>query len=653
MRTRLILSVLLLLFIGMPIHAYDFMKDGIYYNIDGDEATVTYKVYGEDTYHGDIVIPFKVTYNGKSYRVTKIGWHAFYYPNYLSSLTIPSSIEYIDSKAFERERYTHFDIHISDLETWFNIDYSGWSFYDEGRLILNGKEIKDLIIPSGLTTINGYALSCCESFVSVVFPNSVKTIGSGAFWRCSNLSTIVLSNSITSIGQNAFSGCTNLTKIISEIEKPFDLSDSPFDDYTYQTAELIVPRGTRRAYIFAEGWKNFANIKEASDESGDEDLATPEQKMEYFFDTDPGYGKANRMKVSIGDNELTLNIDELSVGAHIMYVRSQDSKGRWSPTVSRSLYVQPYQGFWRLEYFFDENDPGQGKAIQLPRPKFTVGELLASLSTKGLLLGTHMLNLRGQRQDGSWSDIVSQSFLVVEHIGPTLPDVSGNLEYFFDKDPGYGLGLSVSVPSGESRIALNISELNAGTHILYMRSRDDDGRWSTTVSHPLYVCRNLDIIALEYYFDTSDPGEGLAQQVTIPRKHGGQISFSADINGLKSGLHQLNVRAKDRQGVWALVCSEPFTINNKTGIAEVKTDFAFEVKAYGGFCTITQREDCQRDDCQIEIADLSGRVVSSTLWKKSVSQIQLPLSGISQVYIIKISDKKDGRYFIRRIIMSE
>ena len=321
--------------------------------------------------------------------------------------------------------------------------------------------------------------------------------------------------------------------------------------------------------------------------------------------------------------------------------------------MSRSLYVQPYQGFWRLEYFFDENDPGQGKAIQLPRPKFTVGELLASLSTKGLLLGTHMLNLRGQRQDGSWSDIVSQSFLVVEHIGPTLPDVSGNLEYFFDKDPGYGLGLSVSVPSGESRIALNISELNAGTHILYMRSRDDDGRWSTTVSHPLYVCRNLDIIALEYYFDTSDPGEGLAQQVTIPRKHGGQISFSADINGLKSGLHQLNVRAKDRQGVWALVCSEPFTINNKTGIAEVKTDFAFEVKAYGGFCTITQREDCQRDDCQIEIADLSGRVVSSTLWKKSVSQIQLPLSGISQVYIIKISDKKDGRYFIRRIIMSE
>ena len=378
------------------------------------------------------------------------------------------------------------------------------------------------------------------------------------------------------------------------------------------------------------------------------------QRAEYFIDTDPGYGQATAIaEVEWGAKPYLLQLSGVNAGAHILYIRCQDDQGRWSPTVSRSLYVQPYQGFWRLEYFFDENDPGQGKAIQLPRPKFTVGELLASLSTKGLLLGTHMLNLRGQRQDGSWSDIVSQSFLVVEHIGPTLPDVSGNLEYFFDKDPGYGLGLSVSVPSGESRIALNISELNAGTHILYMRSRDDDGRWSTTVSHPLYVCRNLDIIALEYYFDTSDPGEGLAQQVTIPRKHGGQISFSADINGLKSGLHQLNVRAKDRQGVWTLVCSEPFTINNKTGIAEVKTDFAFEVKAYGGFCTITQREDCQRDDCQVEIADLSGRVVSSTLWKKSVSQIQLPLSGISQVYIIKISDTKDGRYFIRRIILSK
>jgi len=375
------------------------------------------------------------------------------------------------------------------------------------------------------------------------------------------------------------------------------------------------------------------------------------QRAEYFIDTDPGYGRATAITASEwATKSYWLELGDVKAGAHVFYLRCQDEQGRWSPTVSRPLYVQPYQGFWRLEYFFDQNDTGQGKAIQLPRPEFSVGELLASLSTSGLTLGTHTLNVRGMRQDGSWSDIVSQPFLVVEHIGPTVPDAPGNLEYFFDNDPGYGFGQSVKVSTGENRVVLNISELNAGAHILYMRSHDDDGRWSPTVSRPLYVCRNMDITALEYYFDDDDPGYGLAYQVAIPKSHGSVIAFEGNIEGLSSGRHQLNVRAKNSWGMWTMVSSESFTISGKTDIREVAADFGFDVRSRDGFCTITQHEGCQRGDCRVEIVDMSGCVVSYTIWKASVSNIQLPLQGITGVYIIRISDLKDGRYFIRTIM---
>ena len=60
--------------------AYDFVVKGIYYNINGDEASVTYKgqnyTIGNTTYpfyndnSGEVIIPETVTYNGKTYTVT-------------------------------------------------------------------------------------------------------------------------------------------------------------------------------------------------------------------------------------------------------------------------------------------------------------------------------------------------------------------------------------------------------------------------------------------------------------------------------------------------------------------------------------------------------------------------------------------------------
>ena len=73
------------------------------YNSDGTSVSVTYQGTSSSDYNeytGDVVIPETVTYNGKTYRVTSIGYSAFSDCSGLSSLTIPNSVTYIGSHAF-------------------------------------------------------------------------------------------------------------------------------------------------------------------------------------------------------------------------------------------------------------------------------------------------------------------------------------------------------------------------------------------------------------------------------------------------------------------------------------------------------------------------------------------------------------------------
>lgn len=98
--------------------AYDFEVDGIYYNITSEsnltvevtyKSTTNYYSYHGCSYSGKITIPESVMYNGKSYTVTGIGTWAFgsennsaleSYFRKLTSITMPSTIEYIGDGAF-------------------------------------------------------------------------------------------------------------------------------------------------------------------------------------------------------------------------------------------------------------------------------------------------------------------------------------------------------------------------------------------------------------------------------------------------------------------------------------------------------------------------------------------------------------------------
>ena len=72
---------------------------------------------------------------------------------------------------------------------------------------------KHVIIPDGVTSIDGNAFWGCSSLTSITIPDSVTNIGLGAFFNCSSLTSITIPDSVTGIGADAFSGCTSLASI--------------------------------------------------------------------------------------------------------------------------------------------------------------------------------------------------------------------------------------------------------------------------------------------------------------------------------------------------------------------------------------------------------------------------------------------------------
>ena len=68
---------------------------------------------------------------------------------------------------------------------------------------------------------------------------------------------------MTSIGSSAFSGCSNRTIVVSEIEKPFEIAESVF--YNYSGKTLIVPSGCKSAYKSTNYWNKFGQIIEESE----------------------------------------------------------------------------------------------------------------------------------------------------------------------------------------------------------------------------------------------------------------------------------------------------------------------------------------------------------------------------------------------------
>lgn len=115
------------------------------FKVDGSEVTLI-KMTGKGT---KASIPGYVRYNGRSYKVTKIGSKAFYKNTKLKTVTIPSTVTEIGNKAFYR----------------------------------------------------------CSKLTKVTIPKNVKVIGSKAFYGCKKIKKVTIkSTKLKKVGSKAFAG---------------------------------------------------------------------------------------------------------------------------------------------------------------------------------------------------------------------------------------------------------------------------------------------------------------------------------------------------------------------------------------------------------------------------------------------------------------
>ena len=274
--------------------AYKFEVNGIHYQItdfDARTVEVTYKGNYHEEYEceyndGTIVIPPKVTYRGRTFRVTAIGMYAFDNPE-TTSVILPEGLETIKENAFGTCRITgtiYIPKTVKEIDGWnyightsidgFTVDEANPTYdsrYGCNAIIETATNTivatcKNTVIPHDVTAIGPYAFALWPED-SFVIPDHITTLGDGAFYT-SRFSTIHIPDGITGIGPYCFFYCTNMHSVklpegLTRIEeKAFGVCGLQEvvipDSVTFIGAEAFTNSKSLQAVIIGNGVRELA-----------------------------------------------------------------------------------------------------------------------------------------------------------------------------------------------------------------------------------------------------------------------------------------------------------------------------------------------------------------------------------------------------------
>lgn len=244
-----------LLFLVMGLFLATFSAQATIY--DG-ESLLNYNIFDDGTaevapsptYDGDniteLVIPAEITYNGKSYKVTKIGDSAFSPINYqLPEVSGGANITTIGANAF-KGLTSLTTVNLSGTVTSIGEHaFDGCTGLSGiGSLLDNVTKIGDyafqnckyldgecICLKGAITYIGDFAFNECatqgKSSLNMHFDNlSNASIGKGAFGKCLGLNTI--NGTVSSIGYGAFAECERLSSIGTVLDNVTEIPSAVF-----------------------------------------------------------------------------------------------------------------------------------------------------------------------------------------------------------------------------------------------------------------------------------------------------------------------------------------------------------------------------------------------------------------------------------------
>ncbi len=135
--------------------------------------------------------------------LTVIGKESFRWSR-LQKVTIPSSVETIEEKAF------------GECEYLWSVDYEQPSKLKSiGLGAFYGCKLVELEIPASVETLEEMAFLDCESLETVTFEENsiIRKMGHGVFRYCTSLKSIEIPASVETMGSSAFENCSSLKSI--------------------------------------------------------------------------------------------------------------------------------------------------------------------------------------------------------------------------------------------------------------------------------------------------------------------------------------------------------------------------------------------------------------------------------------------------------
>lgn len=143
-------------------------------------------------------------------------------------------------------------------------------------------------------------------------------------------------------------------------------------------------------------------------------------EVEYFFDTDPGYGNGDQITLTPAgsiDMSALISTSSLSLGFHTLFVRAKDSDGFWGMVKYQVFYIDSYQrdestDIASVEYFID-TDPGFGSGTQyaISSPQASIDEDI-TVSTSSLPDGDYSIGVRVEDTNGNFSITETAPFTI-------------------------------------------------------------------------------------------------------------------------------------------------------------------------------------------------------------------------------------------------
>lgn len=242
MKRHLLFILMMMLPIVASAYIGEIVVDDVKYSISTKEQTAKAIGLSNPDYSGAIVIHGVVSYEGKDCYVsevlingftnctgitsltieegvTTIARRAFYNCSNLSEISLPKTVENIDTTAFGGT-------------AWFENQAEGIVYLSHIAYTYKGDKtcVTDMTLKEGISVIAIKCFSGLKALQTVNLPSTLSIIGEQSFSGCSSLSSITLQN--LELGNNAFKDCVNLKEVslsnVSIVPYRYGYGLSPF-----------------------------------------------------------------------------------------------------------------------------------------------------------------------------------------------------------------------------------------------------------------------------------------------------------------------------------------------------------------------------------------------------------------------------------------